>query len=191
MPACPELLNTLTAGVKHLILYALLVFSRHALAHLSRIIVKDDSSDHITYFHLSVDQCLWFLHHRACNCILVFVMRSLYTATLLYYSSLCSFDWFLADSLVTSCTVLLSQLKNSWSSVFPYILHAWKSITLINVHIGTYCQTYLLSLFTFVNVLIEIQPVKWLKTEAPIMNPLSQSFRSFPLDILIQNLRPT
>uniref|UniRef100_A0A0E9PUT4 Uncharacterized protein n=1 Tax=Anguilla anguilla TaxID=7936 RepID=A0A0E9PUT4_ANGAN len=25
--------------------------------------MMDDSSDHITFFHISVDLCLWFLYH--------------------------------------------------------------------------------------------------------------------------------
>lgn len=70
-------------------------------------IVKDDSSDHITYFHLSVDQCLWFLHHWARNCTLVFLMRGFFTATLIYYSSVCGL-WLIScwqpdDILVITC----------------------------------------------------------------------------------------
>ena len=43
---------------------------------------ENNSSSHITFFHNSVDQCLWFLHPWTPKCTFIFGMRGLHTATL-------------------------------------------------------------------------------------------------------------
>ena len=60
-----------------------LVICHTCLCPLVNNKVKDDSSDHISFFHISVDYYLRFLHHWTFQCAFVFVMRSLCTATLL------------------------------------------------------------------------------------------------------------
>lgn len=56
--------------------------------------VKDDLSDHSTYFHIPVDECLWFLHHW--NPKFIFVKRGICTATLLISLAI----WLLMDELL-------------------------------------------------------------------------------------------
>lgn len=56
----------------------LLVYTSHV-----QNMVKDDSSDHVTFFHIAVDKRLWFLPHLTLKCAVIYVMSGLCTTILL------------------------------------------------------------------------------------------------------------
>lgn len=60
-----EPLDSITVCVKHSALYASLVIHRTGIHPLFNSMVKDDSSNYITFFYnyISVEKCLWFLHN--------------------------------------------------------------------------------------------------------------------------------
>ena len=161
----------------------LLVYSTHALAHLSRILLRDDSSDQITFFpHLILAP------PNSQMCIQLFVTRGFLQCnpTIISLAMWLSADCSCWHSLITSFSVprgrvavlfILTHHTNARATRssnvrFPTDLNA--DVPLVTVPIET------------------IARVTEFVTKAPSIctpktNPLSKSLRFFPLAVLIQN----